>query len=70
MSNQKLAKELHKLIIRKFKRRKVYWSIIDNTYGPDLADGQLTSKFNKGIRFLLYVIYIFSKTHELFLWKI
>ena len=29
--------------------------------GPDLADMQLISKFNKGFRFLLCVIDIFSK---------
>ena len=29
--------------------------------GADLADGQLISKFNKGIRFLLWVIDIYSK---------
>ena len=30
-------------------------------WGADLADMQLTSKFNKGTRFLLSVIDIFSK---------
>ena len=30
-------------------------------WGVDLADMQLLSKFNKGFRFLLYVIDIFSK---------
>ena len=33
----------------------------DNVWGCDLADMQLLSKYNKGIRFLLYVIDIFSK---------
>ena len=33
----------------------------DNIWGADLADTQLISKFNKGIRFLLCVIHIFSK---------
>ena len=56
-----LADELHKLIIRKFKKRKVYSSFTDNIWGADLADLQLLSKFNKGFRFLLYVIDIFSK---------
>ena len=61
MSNKELAEELHKPIIRKFKNRKVYSSFIDNTWGIDLDDIQLTSKFNKGLRFLLCVIDIFSK---------
>ena len=59
--NEKLAKELHKLTIRKFKRRKVYSGFRGNIWGADLADMQLISKFNKGFRFLLCVIDIFSK---------
>ena len=61
MSNQKLAKELHKPIIRKFKIRKVYSSLIDNIWGVDLADMQLISKYNKVIRYLLCVIDLFSR---------
>ena len=57
----KLADELHKPIIRKFNKRKVYSPFKDNIWGLDLADMQLLSKFNKGIRFLLYVIDLFSK---------
>ena len=59
--NEQLAKELHKPIIRKFKKRKVYSGFKDNIWGADLADMQLISKFNKGFRFLLCVIDIFSK---------
>ena len=36
-------------------------SFIDNIRGDDFADMQLISKFDKGIRFLLCVIDIFSK---------
>ena len=59
--NLQLAKELHKPIIRKFKKRKVYSGFKDNIWGADLADMQLISKFNKRFRFLLCVIYVFSK---------
>ena len=59
--NLQLAKELHKLIIRKFKKRKVYSGYRDNIWGADLADMQLISKFNKGFRFLLCAIDVFSK---------
>ena len=59
--NIQLADELHKPIIRKFKKRKVYSSFRDNIWGADLADMQLLSKFNKGFRFLLCVVDIFSK---------
>ena len=50
--NKQLADELHKPIIRKFGKRKVYSTFKDNIWGADLADLQLLSKYNKGIRFL------------------
>ena len=59
--NIKLANELHKPIIRKFNKRKAYLSFKDNIWGADLADMQLLSKFNKGIKYLLCVIDLFSK---------
>ena len=59
--NEQLAEKLHKPIIRKFKKRKVYSAFKDNIWGVDLADMQLLSIYNKGIRFLLCVIDIFSK---------
>ena len=61
LSNSKLANELHKPIIRKFKKRKVYSSFKDNIWGVDLADMQLISKYNKGVRYLLCAIDLFSK---------
>ena len=57
----KLAEDLHEPIINKFKKRKVYSSLIDDIWGADLADMELISKINKGIRFILSVIGIFSK---------
>ena len=39
-SNYQLANELHKPIIRKFKKRKVFSSFRDNIWGVDLADMQ------------------------------
>ena len=59
--NEQLAEELHKPIIRKFKKRKVYSAFKGNIWGADLADMQLISKFSKGFRFLLCAIDIFSK---------
>ena len=50
MSNEQLPEELSKPIVRTFKKRIA-----------DLADIQLISNFNKGFRFLLCVIDIFSK---------
>ena len=59
--NEQLTEELHKTIVRKFKKRKVYLAFIENIWAADLADMQLISKFNKGFRFLLCVIDICSK---------
>ena len=47
MSNQELARKLRKTIIRKFEKRKVHSSFIDNIWGADLSDMQSISKFNK-----------------------
>ena len=55
-SNYQLANELHKLIIRKFKKRKVY-----SSFRVDLADIQSLSKCNKRIKYLLCAIDLFSK---------
>ena len=59
--NQQLANELDKPISRRFKKRKVYSLSKDNIWGADLADMQLISKYNKGIRYLLCAIDLFSK---------
>ena len=61
MSNQQLAEDLQKPIIRKLEKRKVYSSFTDNIWDADLADMQLISKYNKGVIFLLCVIDIYSK---------
>ena len=61
MSNLQLAEALHKPVIRKFERWKVYSSFRDNIWGVDLAGMQLINKYNEGILFLLCVIDIYSK---------
>ena len=66
VNNKKLADELHKPIIKKFKSRKVYSSFKDNIWGGGgdvvgLADISLVSKFNKGMRYLLCVIDLLSR---------
>ena len=60
-NNQKLEQELHKVTFKKLLKRTVYSRFKDNIWRRDLADMQLISKFNKGFRFLLYVIDVFSK---------
>ena len=58
--NEQLADELHKPIIGKFKKRKVYSAFKDNICAAYSADMQLISKFTKGFIFLLCVIDIYS----------
>ena len=59
--SEQLAEELHKPVIRNFKKRTVYSRFKDNIWGTDLADMHLISKFNKEFRLLLCVIDVFSK---------
>ena len=56
-----LADELHKPIIKKFDKRKVYSQFKDNIWGVDLADMQSLSRKNKGIKYLLCAIDLHSK---------
>ena len=56
-----LADELHKPVIKKFEKRKVYSQFKDNIWGVDLADMQSLSRKNKGIKYLLCAIDLYSK---------
>ena len=67
ISHKELTEGSHKPIVRKFKKRKIYSSFIDNIWVADLADMQLISKFSKGIP-SYYVLLTFSEnTHGLLL---
>ena len=61
MSSSILADELHKPVIKKFEKRKVYSPFKDNIWGIDLADMQSLSRKNKGIKYLLCDIDLYSK---------
>ena len=60
-SQEQLADELHKPIKRNFTRRHVIVNNIDEMWTSDLIDMQLLAKFNKGFKYLLMVIDVFSK---------
>ena len=60
-SSSILADELQKPIIKKFDKRKVYSQFKDNIWGVDLADIQSLSRKNKGIKYLLCAIDLYSK---------
>ena len=51
MPNQQLANELINQLLGSFKKEKVRSCFKDNIWGVDLADIQLISKCNKGIRY-------------------
>ena len=56
-----LADELHKPVIKKFEKRTVYSQFKDNIWGVDLADMQSLNRKNKGIKYLLCAIDLYSK---------
>ena len=60
-SSSILADELHKPIIKKFDKRKVYSQFKDNIWGVDLADMQSLSRKNKCIKYLLCAIDLYGK---------
>ena len=60
-SSLKLADELHKPVIKKFNKRKVYSQFKVNIWGVDLADMQSLNKKNKVIKYLLCATDLFSK---------
>ena len=66
MPNQQLAEELHKPIIKKCEKRKVYSSFMNNILGVDLADMQLIKKFNKGFRFYCLLLTVVVNMRVLF----
>ena len=54
LSNEELAEELHKRIIRKLWKKEQFIQDLKTIFvGADLADMQLISKFNKGFRFFI-----------------
>ena len=60
-SSSILADELHKPVIKKFEKRKVYSQFQDNIWGEDLVGMQSLSRKNKGIKYLLCAIDFHSK---------
>ena len=56
-----LAEELHKHIRRKFKKRRILVNGIDTIWAAYLVDMQAFSKFNRGVKYLIAVIDVFSK---------
>ena len=60
-SSSILADELHKPVIKKFNKRKIYLKFKENIWGVDLADKQSLGRKNKGIKYLLCAIDLYGK---------
>ena len=58
---EQLADELHKSVKRKFRQRCVIANGLDDIWSADLVDMQWSSRENKVFKYLLNVIYVFSK---------
>lgn len=56
-----IEEELHKPIRHKFKRRRVFVYHVDDIWSADLMDKQKLSIENKGYKYLLNIIDLFSK---------
>ena len=59
--NEQLAKELHKPVIQKFKRRKAYARFKDNIWATNSSEMRALFSKNKTIKYLLWVIDVFTK---------
>ena len=51
--NEQLAKELHKPVIKEFKRRKVYVRFKDYIWAADLAEMESVSSKNNNVKYFL-----------------
>ena len=59
--NKILSEELHKLKRKNYPRRKIIVNHIDEIFAADLVEMQKFAKLNKGYRYLITCIDIFSK---------
>ena len=51
--HEELTQELHKPVIKKIKRRKVYARFKHNIWAQYLAEMRSLSSFNDGVKYLL-----------------
>ena len=58
--NKELAQELHRPVIKKFKRR-IYAKFKDNIWAADLAEMGSLSSINRGVKYLLSFTYVFQQ---------
>ena len=56
-----LTDELHRPVKRKFEKRLVFARNVDDIWAADLVDMQYYSRTNKGFKYILMIIDVFSK---------
>ena len=56
-----LADELHKPVRKHFQKRRVFVKNVDDIWAADLIDMQYYSRTNKGYKYILMIIDVFSK---------
>ena len=56
-----LTDELHRPVKRKFEKRQVFAKNVDDIWAADLVDMQYYSRTNKGFKYILMIIDVFSK---------
>ena len=59
--NEQLAEKLHKTVIKKFQRRKVYSRFKDNIWVADVVEMESLSSKNKNVKYLICLIDEFTK---------
>ena len=60
-TNEEIAEELHKPVIKKSKWRQIYARLKDNIWAADLAEMRSLSSKNKNVKYFLCVINVFIK---------
>ena len=59
--NEQLAEQLHKPVIKKLKKGKVYAKFKCNIWAADLPETEWLSSKNENVKYLLCAIDVFSK---------
>ena len=57
--SDQLAEELHRPVIKHFRKRKVIVTGIDQIWAADLIDMQTFANYNDGVKYLLTIIDVF-----------
>ena len=59
--NEQPTEELHKPVIKKFKKRKVYARFKDSIWAADFAEMESLPFMNKNVKYILCAIDVFTK---------